>query len=464
MSHHKVIIIGAGMAGVKTAVDLYQTGIVDTVILEARDRTGGRLVSHASTLNPNLKYDFGASWFHDALKNPLFEKAQKLGNVHYFFDDRKNAYVSLESLDIPLWKFDRIVEEMYSYISLAFTENPTRKDASIKEFCKEYLAKYGHHLTEDEKKYAKQVVRLWTELWEGIAWDETSAKQISLQNAHLGRNAFVVNGFATVFDNEFNELPQWYREKNVRLGVHVKSIDYSNEKYVKLTTSTGETYTADYVVVTIPLSLLALNDPADKCHLSWNPPLPQRITRVFTEGDFGSLGKVVFEFDQCFWPKDTERFYVLASEEDSDGVARPWQHPTLIVNYYAMTQTPSLVCLTQEPVSKQVENMSSDAIWSLFEPVIQKIADGKVRKPFKVHHTPWNKDDYTRGAYCASRVGCLDLTDICDTLAEGVSDRVRFAGAETMGDSSNGCAHGAWFSGAREAKHILLLEKAKSKL
>lgn len=42
---HKVIIIGAGMAGLSAANHLIKNGSTDFRILEARGRTGGRIVS-----------------------------------------------------------------------------------------------------------------------------------------------------------------------------------------------------------------------------------------------------------------------------------------------------------------------------------------------------------------------------------------------------------------------------------
>lgn len=42
---HKVIIIGAGMAGLSAANHLIKNGLTDFRILEARNRTGGRIVS-----------------------------------------------------------------------------------------------------------------------------------------------------------------------------------------------------------------------------------------------------------------------------------------------------------------------------------------------------------------------------------------------------------------------------------
>lgn len=42
---HKVVIIGAGMAGLSAGIHLVQNGITDFVILEARNRIGGRIIS-----------------------------------------------------------------------------------------------------------------------------------------------------------------------------------------------------------------------------------------------------------------------------------------------------------------------------------------------------------------------------------------------------------------------------------
>ncbi|MFE7330348.1 flavin monoamine oxidase family protein [Streptomyces sp. NPDC057565] len=66
MSHqdsHDVIVVGAGASGLAAATALYTAGR-DTVCLEARDRTGGRLLS-ALTSHPERALDLGATWFWD---------------------------------------------------------------------------------------------------------------------------------------------------------------------------------------------------------------------------------------------------------------------------------------------------------------------------------------------------------------------------------------------------------------
>lgn len=42
---YKVVIIGAGMAGLSAGIHLLQNGISDFKILEARNRIGGRIIS-----------------------------------------------------------------------------------------------------------------------------------------------------------------------------------------------------------------------------------------------------------------------------------------------------------------------------------------------------------------------------------------------------------------------------------
>ncbi|MGQ4486022.1 flavin monoamine oxidase family protein [Streptomyces sp. SAS_281] len=66
MSHqesHDVIVVGAGASGLAAATTLHAAGR-DVVVLEARDRTGGRLLS-APAEHPGRALDLGATWFWD---------------------------------------------------------------------------------------------------------------------------------------------------------------------------------------------------------------------------------------------------------------------------------------------------------------------------------------------------------------------------------------------------------------
>src|SRR5262252_5371684 len=75
-----VAVIGAGAAGIGAARRLREAGTLSIVVLEARERVGGRV----HTITPaGFPLDRGAEWLHSADRNPLSPIAQHLGfSVH----------------------------------------------------------------------------------------------------------------------------------------------------------------------------------------------------------------------------------------------------------------------------------------------------------------------------------------------------------------------------------------------
>src|SRR5215471_6095767 len=75
-----IAVIGAGAAGIGAACRLRQAASVSLLVLEARDRVGGRVHTIAPAGFP---LDRGAEWLHSADRNPLSPIAQHLGfSVH----------------------------------------------------------------------------------------------------------------------------------------------------------------------------------------------------------------------------------------------------------------------------------------------------------------------------------------------------------------------------------------------
>ncbi|WP_108666505.1 flavin monoamine oxidase family protein [Euzebya rosea] len=80
-----VVVIGAGAAGLAAAATLVEEDI-DVVVLEARDRIGGRVWTDRSLGFP---VDLGASWIHGTRGNPLTDLAEDAAvDLHEFdYDD-----------------------------------------------------------------------------------------------------------------------------------------------------------------------------------------------------------------------------------------------------------------------------------------------------------------------------------------------------------------------------------------
>ena len=70
-----VLVIGAGGAGLTAAKELMAKG-VSVLVLEARDRIGGRAFTENSL---GVPWDHGCSWLHSSNINPWVKYAQKNG-------------------------------------------------------------------------------------------------------------------------------------------------------------------------------------------------------------------------------------------------------------------------------------------------------------------------------------------------------------------------------------------------
>lgn len=86
--NHTVLILGGGVAGIIAARTLYEQGIRDFLIIEARSELGGRLKSHNFS---GVTVEAGANWVQGTQEgngpaNPIFTLAKKWGVKTQFND------------------------------------------------------------------------------------------------------------------------------------------------------------------------------------------------------------------------------------------------------------------------------------------------------------------------------------------------------------------------------------------
>ena len=97
----RIVVVGAGLAGLSAARALAATG-ADVTVIEARDRIGGRIWT--SRAWDGLPMDMGASWIHGLDGNPMTALAKEAGAacVETRFDaalalDAKGAEIDLDA-------------------------------------------------------------------------------------------------------------------------------------------------------------------------------------------------------------------------------------------------------------------------------------------------------------------------------------------------------------------------------
>lgn len=78
----KIVIVGAGLAGIAAAAELIENGLDDVVILEAENRIGGRVHSIPFSVG---NIDLGGQWCHGETNNAVYE----LVHEHFEFGESK---------------------------------------------------------------------------------------------------------------------------------------------------------------------------------------------------------------------------------------------------------------------------------------------------------------------------------------------------------------------------------------
>lgn len=100
----EVVVIGAGAAGIGAGRALAKAGI-PFLIIEAKDRIGGRAFSEATSLGH--LWDHGCHWFHSADKNVLRQLAEEIG--HKFLAKPRDGI--MKTFMNGAWKNDRLRED-----------------------------------------------------------------------------------------------------------------------------------------------------------------------------------------------------------------------------------------------------------------------------------------------------------------------------------------------------------------
>ena len=111
-SPKKIIVIGAGMAGISTAHFLKASGH-EVEILEARDRLGGRIWTDREASYP---IDLGAAWIHGNNQNPLIDLAEKF-SVNTKVTDFEDSFVLDNSKSISKLKLYSAYKKFESYLN-----------------------------------------------------------------------------------------------------------------------------------------------------------------------------------------------------------------------------------------------------------------------------------------------------------------------------------------------------------
>ncbi|MGQ0601035.1 MAG: flavin monoamine oxidase family protein [Anaerolineales bacterium] len=452
-----VLIIGAGAAGIAAARALTDAG-KRVIVLEARDRLGGRVwtADLVGTEFTGVPLDLGAGWVHGYEHNPLSEYARRagvkllpsdtvlLGGGLVLFSDDGRRWTEDECKALES-RFDAVIEAMnemaaarrskaWSDISLqqGFDEMLERKTSMLTGAAR--ISDAQGILSEVEGRRGALNYKFNSEVEHEYSGD---IAEMSLMNWDDDSTPHVLG--------DTDALPEggWWpiiapvaRGLDVRTRTTVASVE-SGAHRVTVVTTGHSTYTAPHCIITLPLGVLKAGS------VSFTPELPERKRAAIARLGMGVLNRLVLKFPRVFWPP-TDWLGVVGERK---GYWAEW------FDLSRHTGQPILIGFNAAAYGREVEALTDEQQVSEAMRVLRELFED-VPEPEAFVITRWASDPFACGSYSFIGVGASSA----DRAALGEPcDRLFFAG-EATSVKYPGTVHGAWLSGLRAVREVLMTQ------
>ncbi|KAJ4708643.1 Lysine-specific histone demethylase 1 [Melia azedarach] len=348
----RIVIIGAGMAGLTAANKLYTSAssqdLFELCIVEAGTRIGGRI--NTSEFGGD-RIEMGATWIHGIGGSPVYEIARQTASLHSeqpwecmdgFSGQPKpvaeGGFELTPSIIEPVSSFfDSLMDyaqgkltegsssrenfDFYNLATKAFkirTRNGDSGKISVGSFLRQGLSCYWDCFKEQDelngygtwsRKLVEEAIfamhentqRTYTSAGDLFTLDFTAESEYQM---FPDEEITIARGYTTVIEHLASVLPPGL----IQLGREVAKIDWQPEGYqskhlengyassakpVKLHFCDGSTMLADHVIVTVSLGVLKAGIHQDSG--MFNPPLPSFKTQAISRLGYGVVNKLFLQ-------------------------------------------------------------------------------------------------------------------------------------------------------------------------
>jgi monoamine oxidase len=206
-----------------------------------------------------------------------------------------------------------------------------------------------------------------------------------------------------------------------------------------------EAFTADRVIVTLPLGVL--QDSVLHNEGLVIDPVPENLKNAVMGLRMGSAVRMVLGFRSPVWDEAGHESIGFLHGKADDDFPIWWTTMPIrsnrITAWRAGERARELLGLSfEERVSRALSSLSR---------ILGRDSDDLASRLQTVHHHNWNADQFTRGAYSYVGVGGVEAAR---RFCEPVADTIYFAGEATFVGFSRGTVDGAISSGRRAVKQI----------
>jgi monoamine oxidase len=418
MSGPDVIVIGAGVAGLTVARDLTAAGL-RVLLLEARRRLGGRIMTHHT---PDGPIELGAEFVHGAVEETL-GVATRAG-LPLRETDRSSAGEPREG-SAPRTDFFSAIDTLLAHASggddESFQHLVDRVDVDRATKARGLGLVEGYHAADPAKISVQSLL-------DTTAADEAPGAERQFRFVR-GYDGLVT----ALFEQAVRELC------TVQLDAVVTGIAWRRGHAV-VRTAAGAELAAPQVVVTVPLGVLKAGA------IDFSPRLPGKEDAL-RRLEMGAAARVSLQFEHDGWagPDSFSHGFLFTGEPPFPvwWISHPAPRP-VITGWAGGRHALALAALGEtERVGAALEALGAAV------GVDASRLRGALRRGF-CHD--WQSDPFARGAYSYAGVGGRRAGT---ELAAPVDSMLFFAGEATQSDGRNATVHGAIASGQRAAKQVL---------
>ncbi|MSO76129.1 MAG: FAD-dependent oxidoreductase [Alphaproteobacteria bacterium] len=402
-----VVIVGAGAAGLAAADHLRRAGL-DALVLEAKDRVGGRAWTDSQRLG--VPFDYGCHWLHSASLNPWVAIARRLGFTV------APRYVPRQTWLGTRWASPDELAERALYYERSF--------AAIEAAGRAGLDLAASHLIDETSPWAP-LLRQWMAALSSVDAEELSTLD-HYNYRDTAENWPVKEGYGAL-------VARFGEGLAVRLATPVTRIDWHRPRPAVMTEA--GTIRAGAVIVTASTGVLAAET------IRFDPPLPDWKLTAIEALPLGRANKIGIAFTKdVFDGADTGGMNLLA------GAPRGM---TYQIRPFGWNMASGYV---GGAFCGELERAGEAAMVEHALAALQSVYGGDIRRHVGASLvSSWESDPWIRGAYSSAKPGQAHRRV---DLARPIDGRLFFAGEAASPDFFS-TGHGAYLSGVAAAEAAL---------
>ena len=295
-----LIVIGAGISGLTVAASLE----CDFLVLEARDRIGGRVWSRD---HGPYTLDMGAAWIHGTTDNPL--------NQYLNYDEmipvsESNPWIHTGNARIL---YQGVSDETRQQMVMSWN----RAAKEIAEMDCETIAEAMKHLKDQDYVACNIASFLYLlEVWCGTCVSSMPPSFLrniecddSLFGDYAGSHCLFKKGTKSLLTSIVEGSKQVLDDRILFEQVVTDILYDRDDGLIEIRTARGESYLCEKLVITTP--------PGPLQNINFVPPLSASRKCALSKVKMGSYKKVQVEFDRVFW--DADAAMILTNKGYSEG-------------------------------------------------------------------------------------------------------------------------------------------------